>query len=288
MSRHEPDRRAGGVVPYIRPVLPRLIACDVDGTLTRRDGSIGPRTLEALRRAREAGVCVALATGRPVELFGMILDQMPGVVSHVVGGNGAWVGAVDPWQEIVSVELTLADTTELVTDLRAKVPGLRFALARTGALVWEHGLQHRLPVPPPGDPVPDALAAFDADTCRKVIAFHDDLGVHELLELMGPMVDERFSVGHLGADAVEVALAGTDKASGLAHLCRHLGITAAEAVVFGDNLNDWSMFAWAGHAVAVANADPLTRQRAHEVTASSDDDGVGLVVERLLAAAGQG
>jgi hydroxymethylpyrimidine pyrophosphatase-like HAD family hydrolase len=54
-------------------------------------------------------------------------------------------------------------------------------------------------------------------------------------------------------------------------------------VAFGDMPNDLPMLAWAGHAVAVANAHPDVRQMADEITASNDDDGVALVIERIVA-----
>lgn len=263
-------------------MVPRLIACDVDGTLTRRDGTVGPGTIAALARAREEGIHVALATGRPVELFGMITDQMPGVFGHVVAANGALVAQLDPFDVIHSVEISRRDVETLVEGFRAGLAGVRFALAVEGRLIWEPGLETRLPVPPPGDPVPDALAALDVEQCRKILAFHPDHDVRALIGLLHPLAGDGFTVGHVGADAAEIAPTGIDKAFGLAVLCDHLGCGPADVVVFGDNMNDWSMFAWAGHAVAVANADPETRSRADEVTASSDDDGVGLVVERLL------
>ena len=43
----------------------RLIAIDLDGTLVRSDQSISPRTIDTLRRAQQAGVKVAVASGRP-------------------------------------------------------------------------------------------------------------------------------------------------------------------------------------------------------------------------------
>jgi hypothetical protein len=46
--------------------------------------------------------------------------------------------------------------------------------------------------------------------------------------------------------------------------------------------NDLEMIRWAGHGVAVANADPLLKAAADEVTASNDEDGVAVVIERLL------
>jgi hypothetical protein len=47
--------------------------------------------------------------------------------------------------------------------------------------------------------------------------------------------------------------------------------------------NDLAMLAWAGHAVAVANAQQDVLDAADEVTASNLDDGVAQVLERLVA-----
>jgi hydroxymethylpyrimidine pyrophosphatase-like HAD family hydrolase len=46
--------------------------------------------------------------------------------------------------------------------------------------------------------------------------------------------------------------------------------------------NDIPMLVWAGHGVAVASAHPEVIAVADEVTASNDDDGVALVLERFL------
>ena len=72
------------------------------------------------------------------------------------------------------------------------------------------------------------------------------------------------------------------KGSGVAHLCERLGVERDDVVAFGDGLNDHEMLRWAGHGVAMGNADPSTRAIVDEVTASNDLDGVAMVVERLL------
>ena len=42
----------------------KVLACDLDGTLIGWDHKINPLDLEALRRARAAGLHVAICTGR--------------------------------------------------------------------------------------------------------------------------------------------------------------------------------------------------------------------------------
>ena len=82
---------------------------------------------------------------------------------------------------------------------------------------------------------------------------------------------------------LEISAAGISKAFTLENLAAEHGMGASEVVAFGDMPNDLPMLAWAGHAVAVANAHPDVRQIADEITASNDEDGVARVVERLLA-----
>jgi len=81
---------------------------------------------------------------------------------------------------------------------------------------------------------------------------------------------------------IEIAGAGVSKAVALAEVATARGVRPAEVVAFGDMLNDLPMLAWAGHAVAVANAHPEVLAAADEITASNDDDGVALVLERLF------
>jgi hypothetical protein len=79
--------------------------------------------------------------------------------------------------------------------------------------------------------------------------------------------------------------AGVAKEAALARLAAEQGIDASEVVAFGDQLTDTGMLRWAGLGVAVANAREAALEAADEVTASNDEDGVALVLERLTAAA---
>jgi hydroxymethylpyrimidine pyrophosphatase-like HAD family hydrolase len=74
-----------------------------------------------------------------------------------------------------------------------------------------------------------------------------------------------------------------NKAAALAELCEELAVEPRDVVAFGDHLNDLPMLAWAGHAVAVANAHPDVIDVADEVAASNEEDGVAIVLERLMS-----
>jgi hypothetical protein len=142
-----------------------------------------------------------------------------------------------------------------------------------------------MPAASPGPPVGDALIAADGAThAIKLMVFHETWTGHELLDVVPPIVGDDLAVTHMGADAVELGPVGIDKSSGLAWLCAHLGIDRRDVVAFGDEYNDHAMLAWAGRGVAMGNAADATRAVADEVTLTNADDGVAVVVERLLAA----
>ena len=91
-----------------------------------------------------------------------------------------------------------------------------------------------------------------------------------------------FSHSSTNDTLIEISAMGVSKASGLARLCRRLHIDREDVIAFGDMPNDLPMLAWAGHAVAVANAHPQVIAAADEVTAANDESGVAQVLERLF------
>lgn len=87
---------------------------------------------------------------------------------------------------------------------------------------------------------------------------------------------------HSGAPLVEVAAPGVTKAAALAILCAQRGIAQAEVLAFGDGLNDLPLLIWAGQGIAVANAHHAVLAAATAITNTNDEDGVAVVLERLV------
>ncbi len=73
------------------------------------------------------------------------------------------------------------------------------------------------------------------------------------------------------------------KAWALARHCAERGVARESVIAFGDMPNDIPMLQWAGRGVAVANAHPQLLAIASERAPSNEDDGVAIVLERLLA-----
>ena len=261
----------------------RLLATDLDGTLLGHDGQVSERSARALQAARDAGWYVVLATGRPPFMVDLLMPQLGDAVTHGVMANGSVVATLPDQQVLRTVRFEIDIATGVVERLRSIDPHYRFALATDAGFAHEPGFDERMPARTPTPPTADVLeAAAGATEAIKLMVFHDRYGAHELLGLLPTILGHDVSVTHMGADCVEIGPAGIDKGSGLVWLCAHLGIDAADVVAFGDEFNDHEMLRWAGHAVVMGNASPATQALADEVAPTNADDGVAVVIERLL------
>ena len=63
----------------------------------------------------------------------------------------------------------------------------------------------------------------------------------------------------------------------------HLTIDAQDVIAFGDNFNDLDMLQYAGLSIAMGNAPDEIKRAAKEVTASNNEDGIALVLNRIFS-----
>lgn len=88
-------------------------------------------------------------------------------------------------------------------------------------------------------------------------------------------------IGNRGA--VMVLPAGVNKATGLDHALRELGLSRHEVVGIGDAENDHSFLERCECAVAVANAAPAIKQIADFTTAGKNGNGVVELIDELIS-----
>jgi Cof subfamily protein (haloacid dehalogenase superfamily) len=265
-------------------VLPRLIATDLDGTLLDSRGQVSARNVAALRAAHAAGVTIVFATGRPPTVAAREIAAVGAAVGFGVMANGSMICTLPDGEQLHAIAFPSALAVAAIERLRAHDPLFGFALATDRGFTEESGFAERMPVHHRRPTVDDVLTGHDgASEAIKLLAFHHTRSALELLDLIPPILGDDLTVSHMGTEAVELGPAGADKGAGLRWLCEHLGVDAADVMVFGDQINDLAMFAYAGRSVAVANAPDVVRAAATEVTASNDDDGVAMVIESLLA-----
>jgi Cof subfamily protein (haloacid dehalogenase superfamily) len=262
----------------------RLVASDLDGTLLRPDETVSERTRAALAAARDAGITVVLVSGRQPRSLGPIAERL-GVGGIAICANGALVWDLDTGTMIDSSPLAADLAARLVRTLREAIPGVLFAVELEDSFGREAGWSDGLVAAPPAVLEADALKLIGGPVI-KLLVRHRSLPFAEIAERARAAVGDDAVATWAGLRLVEISAAGVTKAFALERLCRRLGVAAGEVAAVGDMPNDLAMLAWAGTAVAVANAAKEVLDAADEVTAANTEDGVALLLERILAANG--
>jgi Cof subfamily protein (haloacid dehalogenase superfamily) len=258
----------------------RLVATDLDGTLLGPDATVSDRARAALARIRQAGIVVVLVTGRPPRSVRQIAARA-GVGSLAICANGAVVYDLDADRVATSTPLPAAVGARLVSQLREALPGVVFASEDERGFqredAWAHVGLFQADEVVRADPL-DLVA----EPVAKLLVRHPELRFSALVDRIRALAGDEAVVTWSAVGLAEISAAGVTKAYALDWVCRRHGIAASEVVAFGDMPNDLPMLAWAGRSVAVANAPAEVREAADEVTASNVEDGVAIVLERLV------
>jgi phosphoglycolate phosphatase (TIGR01487 family) len=213
---------------------PPPLAADVDGTLTRSDGSVDSRVFDALR-GWEAPVVIATGKSFP---YPVGLCEFIGIPINVIAENG---GAV-------YVEST--DTVVYNGDPEGATAVKEAYLDAGYELGWGN-------VDPINRWRETEIAVSREQPLAPLVSIADEHGM--------VVVDTGY--------AYHVKAPDIDKASGLETAAAALGVDPEGFVAIGDSENDAELFDLVGRAVAVANADETAKARADEITDASFADG---------------
>ena len=222
---------------------------------------------------------VVIVTGRPPRWMAGIAEAT-GHHGLAICANGALVYDMHTETIVESHPLSVTTAIELARQLRESIPGIGFAVeSADGRFGHEPAYQPRWQT---DDTTVAAMEVLLDAPLAKLLARHEEMDPDELLAKARAVVTEDLAMmTHSSRDGLlEISAAGVSKATTLAALCHEHGHAASAVVAFGDMPNDLPMLAWAGHSVAVANAHPEVLAAVDEVTASNDDDGVAVVLDR--------
>lgn len=263
----------------------RLLAVDLDDTLLTSDLRISPRSRQALRRARERGVQVVLATGR-MFISALPFARLLGLDGPMICYNGATVRRVGDGRILRRRPLPLPLALKLVREAQRRSIDIH-AYIHDDLLVAEEGEAVRYY---------ERVAGVKAQVVRDVAACLEARGQDpdKLLcvvpEGKAPFWRRFFQEVAGGAAHVtgsksrfvEMMSAGVDKGEALAWLAGTLGLQPEQVMALGDSYNDMEMLRYAGLGVAMGNAPAAVQEAVGRVTGDHDHDGVAEAVEKYI------
>lgn len=268
----------------------KVIALDLDGTLTNSEKKITGKTRCAVQKAMDAGIFPILASGRPPEGIWPIarelgMDQKGGYLLAFNGGQMVDAKSGEIFSK-TAVPLSLLPEIYDYFHLCREQYGTANYTFIGGELVSDC---------PEGEHV--QLEAFITGMpLRRVASMRECVGIEvpkciitgdaQLLVQLEREAAKQFSgrltVTRSEATFLEFLPLGVDKARSLESFLSRLGMRREELAAFGDGYNDISMIRYAGLGVAMANAKDEVKAAADYVTLSNDEDGVAYAIEQLI------
>jgi Cof subfamily protein (haloacid dehalogenase superfamily) len=273
----------------------RLLALDIDGTILDSQGRIPQANREAIAAAIEAGVEVALATGRRYDFARPIFDKLPAPLTLILS-NGAIVK-----NRAGDTQMRRLLPREAAREVLSQVPEHRESAAvvfdrpREGQVVfeaidWEHPRHHRFFAA--NRPFLSEVVPLETCLTEDPIQVMFSGGCTEMRRLFRRLRDaaSAWSVAlteyeHRDFSMVDVVRAGCSKGAALAAWSERQGLAPADVMAMGDNLNDVQMLEFAGTPVVMGNALDELKTRGWAVTAANDEAGVALAIDRYILGA---
>lgn len=272
----------------------KLLALDIDGTLLNSHHKLTEHTKATVQKAVEAGVKVALVTGRRFHAALPIAQelelQLP-LVSH----NGALtkdaktleIFDYHPLDKEVSKELVLIGREYKADTLCCDDP------TGEGLLVFENISERNVRL--------RAYVALFQQYARQVTdlcSYINHLPIQvfyvgscKLMDEMSERLAKEFDgsakvvlTAYRSADMaiLDVINPNSSKGAALKTLADSLSIDRSEIMAVGDNQNDLEMLEYAGLPVMMANSEAILHGRGFATTLSNEEDGVAVAIEKYI------
>lgn len=267
----------------------KLLVLDIDGTLIADLGMpIAQKDMEAIERAREAGVMVTIATGRILETAKRWIHKL-NIDIPIIICNGAdirdtqksWYKDSIPLEETKAVMEAYRGTNQkryIFSD--NKIYCTKEDYYQKLFDKWEQGEEGVFPVVIK-ETEEEMYAAMHTDAEKVLVWAPEDEFAPELKQIAQTFAD-RFTIVRGEERNVEFNKLGVSKGSGLKKLAEMLGIQAHEVMAIGDGGNDVEMLQTAGIGVAMANAMEEALEAADYVTGDVRDCGVAQAIDRFI------
>lgn len=285
----------------------KLIALDVDGTLINSDHIVTPRTLRAIKKAKDLGIKVTIATGRHFPSVIRLARKIQ-INAPLICGDGAIIRDIysnDTMFHLLPQEIAV-DILRMTQNYKNFTVQVFIKNGKIYAGQSYRGnylknflrapLKHSLkgyfnllrdfvfiPVQNTGN-TQGAIDALNESPAKVVVYGNErpeDLKdfINKVLDKYGDSITITSSI----KNCIDILKGGISKAKGLIILTEKLGIRRDEIITVGDNFNDLEMIKYAGLGVAMGNAPEQVKNKADYVTDTNDNEGLAKFLENLIS-----
>ncbi len=264
----------------------KLLAFDIDGTLLNSKKELTPATKEAITKAMEQGVKVAIASGRPVQGIrklaeelklakyggyilalngGVVISCADNTVIHDVKLPKEYYKEIYDLSKEHKVDLITYEGDDVITEnLDSKYLDIEARINGLGKKKVEN-LYNRV--------------TFEVN---KFLMLEDGDYLAEVEKKVYEQLHDRLDVYRSEPFFLEILPKGINKAGALEKMSEIIGISREEMMAFGDSYNDLSMIQYAGLGVAMGNAKDVVKENADFIAKTNDEDGIVDVINKFV------
>ncbi|MDD2675319.1 MAG: Cof-type HAD-IIB family hydrolase [Flavobacterium sp.] len=260
----------------------KMLVLDMDDTLLNDDHTISNENKVMLAKARELGVHIVLASGRPTPAMIAYAKELQLDNSYMISYNGAVITDLKEDKVIFEQTLTQGQIHELYDySLKSKTHIITYV---GGKIVSETDSEYI--------EIEKNITGLEHN---KVVSFKEEVQssavkcilLEEPTYLKEVEKDLKAAMPHLSVSMskpffLEVAQNGIDKGASIKFLAERLNILQSEIIAVGNAGNDLTMIEYAGLGVWVDNVDPELRDKGDVIVASNNNHGVAEVVRRFI------
>jgi Cof subfamily protein (haloacid dehalogenase superfamily) len=274
-----------------------FILTDLDGTLLRSNSTLSLYSEEVFTTALEAGFVISYATARSYASSQSLVSSIPwkyplvlyngALILHPITREtlgGAWLSH-DLAHEVIALGKSLDQVPFLfLLDENQQEIVLHEPLRKIGEQGFFAGR--------PNDRRFQQIPSLHLNHPEQKMLLVTYIGVYEELKPFYDLLKLRFGTDiylHFTLDIylkdqyfLEVSHPHANKKQGAWLWAELVGCLPEQLKVFGDNLNDLSLFEAGGMNIAVSNARPELKEKADLLIASNEEDGVARYIQTLL------
>ncbi len=261
----------------------RVLLADVDGTLVTQEKVLTPDAVAAVEELREAGVTLALTSGRPPRGMAMLIESLR-LQGAIAGFNGG---------VFVNPDLSVIESRRIDAAVARQTVEL---IAGQGLDVWlytdDQWLIHKQDAPHVAreawtvkfDPVVVPEYTDEHYTrAVKIVGISDDKDLVERCEKAAQdALGDHASAARSQPYYLDVTSHEANKGAVVAFLARTMKIDPKQVATIGDMPNDVLMFRAGGFSIAMGNSSDAVKRAASATTASNEEEGFAKAIRTLI------
>ncbi|MCH5150198.1 MAG: HAD family phosphatase [Spirochaetales bacterium] len=263
----------------------KLIAMDIDNTITSYKNHIPKKNILAIRKACRYGIKIVLASGRPEN---SILDVARRLDiennCYAISFNGSRIRELSSNRILFNANLPKELFCELLR--LAKQENIFMHTYKDNTIVTEKNnfyskLEAKL-IKFQIEEVEDLAEKINGNDILKVLLLESPKKLRKAAAHIIPQIQHKMSASFSAPFFLDISALGADKGTSLKNLAEQLGINREHIIAFGDNFNDKTMIEYAGIGVVMGNACSEMKKIANVVAPPCYFAGFAKVLEKYL------